>query len=217
MIRLHHSHQTRSMRSLWLLYELGLDFDLQVYPFDAALQDPKYLAINPIGRVPALELNGQVICESGAITEVLCEHAPQAGLGRLPGDAERARWLDWIHYAETISHHAATLTQQHIMLFEDSMRSPVIMKLEAKRLAKTLAAVDRALGGQAYLLPTGFSAADIGVGQAVYMAQHFVALDPFAQLRAWYGRITAREGFQRALPPEGAGIYALDFYPPWPT
>jgi len=71
MIRLHHCDQSRSMRSLWLLHEMGLEFDLVTYPFGAALRAPEYLAINPTGRVPALELDGQVICESGAITEVL--------------------------------------------------------------------------------------------------------------------------------------------------
>ena len=113
MIRLHHCHQTRSMRSLWLLHELGIPFDLQVYAFDQSLRSPAYLALNPIGRVPTLEIDGQTICESGAIAEALCEYAPQAGLGRTAGQTERYAWLNWIHFAETISQHCAALTQQH--------------------------------------------------------------------------------------------------------
>ena len=53
MIRLHHCHQTRSMRSLWLLHELGVPFDLVVHPFDKSLRSLDYLALNPAGRVPA--------------------------------------------------------------------------------------------------------------------------------------------------------------------
>lgn len=212
MIRLHHCHQTRSMRSLWLLYELGIDFELQVYPFDKTLRQEPYRSLNPTGRVPTLEFDGEVLTESGAIAEYLCERFPDGGLGRPPGHAERAPWLNWIHFAETISQHCATLTQQHVALREDHMRSPIIMQLEARRLAKTLGTVESGLQGD-YLL-SEFSAADIGVGQAVYMAAHFVRLDDFPKLRAWYARLQARAAFQKALP-AGPGLYAQDFYAPW--
>jgi len=213
MIRLHHVPETRSMRSLWLLHELGVDFDLKTYPFDGAIKSPAYLALNGAGRVPSLETEHGVLFESGAIAEYLCERFSDAGLGRPPGHAERVAWLNWIHFAETISQHTAALTQQHIMLFEDAMRSPIIMKLESKRLAKTFGVVNAALAGRDYLLD-GFSAADIGVGQAIYMGLHFVPLDGFDHLAAWYGRLQARPGFQAALP-AGDGIYAKAFYPPW--
>lgn len=214
MIRLHHCPQTRSMRSLWLLYELGLEFEVQEYPFDRTLREAPYRALNPTGRVPTLEIDDIVLTESGAIAEYLCERFPDRGLGRDPGHAERPAWLNWIHFAETISQHTAALTQQHVALFEDSMRSPIVMQLEAKRLAKTLGTVEGALD-DAYLL-SGFSAADIGVGQAVYMAQHFVELAPFAKLSAWFDRLQARPAFQKSLPGEQR-LYAQAFYAPWPV
>ncbi len=213
MIRLHHCHQTRSMRSLWLLYELGVDFDLQIYPFDKTLREEPYRSLNPTGRVPTLEIDDIVITESGAIAEYLCERFPERGLGRKPGDAERAAWLNWVHFAETISQHTAALTQQHVALYEDHMRSPIIMQLEAKRLAKTLGTVEVGLTGEDLL--SSFSAADIGVGQAVYMAGHFVDLAQFPRLSAWFERLQARPAFKKALP-QGPGLYAKDFYPPWP-
>ncbi|MBV1868667.1 MAG: glutathione S-transferase family protein [Marinosulfonomonas sp.] len=216
MIRLHHYPETRSMRSLWLLNELGVDFEVVVQPFDKSMRSPEFLALNPVGRVPALELDGQVIWESGAITEVLCEVFPDAGLGRTVGGAERADWLIWVNFAETISQHSAALTQQHVALYDDSMRSPVIMKLEAKRLEKCFGAIEERLRGRDYLL-SQFSAADISVGQAVYMSRHFARIEPFPALSAWYARITERPGFVASLPPEGAdSLYAQDFYAPWP-
>ena len=218
MIRLHHCHQTRSMRSLWLLHELDIPFDLQTYAFDKSLRSDAYLALNPTGRVPTLEIDGQVICESGAIAEALCEHAPDAGLGRPVGHPDRFAWLNWIHFAETISQHCAALTQQHVALYEDHMRSPIIMTLEAKRLFKTLGTVEEGLSASGYLLDSGFSAADIGVGQAVYMARHFVHLDGLAKVQAWYDAISARPAFQASLPPEGVKrLYAKPFYAPWPV
>lgn len=212
MIRLHHCHQTRSMRSLWLLHEIGVDFDLVVYPFDKTLRQEPYRSLNPTGRVPTLEIDGIVLTESGAIAEYLCERFPAAGLGRAPGHEERAAWLNWIHFAETISQHCAALTQQHVALREDHMRSPIIMQLEAKRLAKTLVTVEGALQGD-YLL-SSFSAADVGVGQAVYMARHFVRLDDFPKLAGWYARLQARPAFHKAQP-VGPGLYAKEFYEPW--
>ncbi len=215
MIRLHHCHQTRSMRTLWLLNEIGVDFEVREHPFDRSLRSPEYLAINPVGRVPALEIDGRVLWESGAIAEYLCERFPDPGLGRAPGDVERADWLIWIHFAETLTQHGAALTQQHVVIYEDSMRSPTLMKIEPRRLEKCYAALERRLAGREHLLDGGFSAADIAVGQALYMTRRFARLEPFERVATWYGRITARPGFQASLPPEGAPLlYRRDFYDP---
>ena len=215
MIRLHHSPQTRSMRSLWLLHELGIDFDVVAHAFDKSLRDPEYLAVSPAGRVPSLELDGQVIFETGAITQVLCERFSPDELGRSPGTPERADWLVWVHFAETISQHSAALTQQHVALYDDAMRSPIVMKLEAKRLEKCYAAVDARLEARDYLLDSGFTAADIGVGQAVYMSRYFAKIEGFSNLSDWYERIAERPAFIASLPGSGEGIYARDFYEAW--
>lgn len=218
MIRLHHCHQTRSMRSLWLLHESGVEFEVAVHGFDKSLRSPDYLALNPAGRVPALEIDGRVIWETGAITEYLCERFPDAGLGRAPGHAERADWLIWVHFAETLSQHGAALTQQHVALYDDAMRSPIVMRLEARRLEKCYAAVEGRLGARDYLLDGGFSAADIGIGQAIYMTRHFARIEPFARLAAWYARLTERPAFRASLPPEDADLlYKQAFYPAWNT
>ncbi len=230
MIRLHHAPQTRSMRSLWLLHELGVDFELALQPFDKSLRSAEYLQINPAGRVPALEIDGATMFETGAITEYLCERFPDIGLGRMPGHPERRDWLVWVHFSETISQHTAALTQQHVALYEDHMRSAILTQLEPRRLAKCYAALEGHLSakvpakvsdsvpdGCAYLLPSGFSAADISVGQAVYMARHFAAIEGFPALSNWYANLTVRPAFQASLPgPGDARLYAQDFYPALP-
>ncbi|EKE45144.1 D-fructose-6-phosphate amidotransferase [Oceaniovalibus guishaninsula JLT2003] len=220
MIVLHHCHETRSMRVLWLLHELEVEFQVRVRPFDRSLRDPEYLSLSPAGRVPALEIDGETLWESGAIMEVLCERFAERGLGRPPGDIDRPDWLVWLHFAETVSQHSAALTQQHIALREDAMRSPVIMRLEAARLRKCYAAIEARLStpveNREHLLTSGFSAADIAVGQAVYMARHFAALDDFPETARWYAQITQRPAFLASLPPEGAErLFARDFYPAW--
>jgi glutathione S-transferase len=133
-----------------------------------------------------------------------------------PDDPERIDWLIWVHFAETLSQHIATLTQQHIVLREDHMRSPVLMKIEAKRARNATRPSPRGSRGGTYLLDGGFSAADVSVGQAVYMARHFVRTEPFAALQAWYDRITARPGFIASLPVEDEDrLYTRDYYEPW--
>lgn len=219
MITLHHVPQSRSMRVLWLLNELQVDFQLVLRPFDKSLRQPDFLSLSPAGRVPALEIEGDRMFESGAMVEYLCETFPRAGLGRLPGEMGRMDWLVWVHFAETISQHVAILTQQHIMLHEAWMRGPTVMRLEAARLGKCYAAIEAQLAtpleNRDHLLTSGFSACDICVGQAVYMARHFAPTDDFPQLRAWYDRITARPAFIAALPgPDDNLIYSRVFYTP---
>jgi glutathione S-transferase len=214
MIVLHHCPQTRSMRSLWLLHELGVEFDVQAYAFDKTLRSPAFLEKSPAGRVPALELDGQAIFETGAITQILCERFSPDVMGRPVDHVERAQWLIWVHFAETISQHAAALTQQHIALRDDHMRSPIVMKLEAARLIKCYTALEARLADREYLLDSGFSAADVSVGQAVYLARYFAQLEGFEKVTAWYDRITARAAFKASLP-GGDTLFSQTFFAPW--
>ncbi len=208
---LHHCHQARSMRNLWLLYEMNEPFTLVVHEFGKALRSEAYLAKHPLGRVPSLEIDGTTLFETGAITEYLCERF-NSPLGRVVGDPERMEWLQWLHYAETVAVHGATLTQQHIVIYEDKDRSPLLMKLEARRLEKTLEVLDRHLEGRDYMLST-FSAVDVSLGYSVYVARHFVNLAPYKALNEWFERILLRPAYQKSLPKTGdALIYTKPFY-----
>lgn len=216
MIRLHHAAQSRSMRVLWLLHEIDEPFTVKLWPFDKTLRSPEFLALNPSGRVPALEFNGRHIWESSAIVQTLCMAFPQAGLAPHVGHPQFPDWLIWLNFAETISQHSAALTQQHVVLREDHMRSPIITQLEPRRLQKCYAALEARLAGRDWLVG-GFSAADVACGQALYMARHFATTDGFDLVTDWYARLSARPAFQAALPKEGEPLlYHRDFYPPLP-
>ncbi|WP_299612103.1 glutathione S-transferase family protein [uncultured Tateyamaria sp.] len=219
MITLHHCPQTRSMRTLWLLNELDVAFRVQVHPFDKSLRAPEFLSLSPAGRVPALEIEGERMFETGAITEYLCERFSPDRLGRGPGTPDRMAWLVWVHFAETISQHAAALTQQHVAIYDDSMRSPTVMKLEAARIGKCYDAIEARLStpveNRDYLLTSGFSAADVSVGQAVYMARYFRPFDDHPELSRWFDRISGRPAFQASLPEPEGRLYDREFYPAW--
>jgi len=209
MIRLHHVAQARSFRVLWMLEEMGLGYELVQHSFfDKSLRDASFLALSPAGRVPALEIDGRALFESGAILQYLVETREAFG----PGRGERADWLEWLHFAETVAAHVANLTQQHIVLREDHMRSATVMRLEAKRLEKTLAVVERGLAGD-HLLASGFSAADVAVAYGALIGRRFVRLDELPRVAAWLDRLATRPAFQRAMTKDGPPqIYLRDFY-----
>jgi len=203
-IVLYHVPQARSFRVLWFLHEAALPHRVEAMSFAGkSLRSPEFLAVSPAGRVPALRMGDQTLFESGAILELLAEtRAPQ--FTRAPGHPERAAHLEWLHYGETIGQHLAQLTQQHIVLREDWMRSPTVMKLEAMRLARVLAGMAGALDQQDWLLRSGFSIADIACGYGVILAARFVpdANLPSAVLR-YRDRLTARPGYIAALAADG--------------
>lgn len=207
MIRLWHVAQSRSVRVLWALEEIGAEYEvIRCSFFDRSLRAPEHLARSPAGRVPAVELDGLAFSESGAILLYLAEtRAPHLRVAE--GAHGRAEFLQALHYAETLGAHLANLTQHHIVLRDGSMRSPTVMRLEAKRLEKALGAVGPEWVGAA------FSVADIALGYAVWLAQRFVMLPQAAA--AYLARCDARPAFQRALAQDGpAEIYTRAFYPP---
>lgn len=211
-LTLWHVPLSRSMRVLWLLEEIGCDYDLRLLdPAADSDRPPPYDALHPAGRVPALRDGKTTIHESGAMTEWLCEtRAPQ--LWRAPGTPGRLGWLDWLHFGETLGQHIANLTLQHVLLREDGERSPVIMRLEAARLSRALGLVERCVEDSDWLL-SEFSGVDCQVGYAVWIAARFLRYDDRPALAAYSDRCAARPAFRRSLPGPGVPLlYARDFY-----
>ena len=200
MIILHHVPQTRSFRVLWFLHESGLAHEVRYHRLGGkALRDPAFLALSLAGRVPAVQVDGQVMVESGAILEYLAETRAPA-LTRASGDPDRAALLQWLHYGETLAQHLAQLTFHHVVL-NPADRSPVVQKLEALRLRRALEGLEAALCGPS-LLPSGFS-----------VARRFVPLDGLPRLADWHDRLRARPAHAAAEAADGpAELYLQDRY-----
>ena len=152
MLKLYHCPNARSMRSLWLLYELNIDFELVEMPFDQKYtRSPEYLSVHPLGRVPCLVHDQTTLYESGAICQYLRETFDKEDkLGRSLGHKEHDEWLLWLHYAETVAVHGESLVQQNIIIAEE-LRSPVVIKLESRRLEKAIEVLNDHLNGIDYL------------------------------------------------------------------
>jgi glutathione S-transferase len=200
VLKLYHCAETRSMRSLWLLNELQIPFELIDMPFDlSVMRSVDYLSVHPLGRVPCLADGDFRLFESGAIAEYLCERYSESGLGRLAGNPERYEWLQWIHYSETMAVHAASLVQQRFFIAAAD-RSAVVAKLEGRRLEKAVQVLEPRLIDRDYLLRSGFSAADIGVGYSLHLADRLIELARFPSVARYLERLRARPAFRASLP-----------------
>src|SRR6056297_3569946 len=98
MITLHHVPQSRSMRVLWLLHELDIEFQVVEHAFDKSFRAPEFLSLSPAGRVPALEIEGERMFESGAMVEYLCDRFQRRGLA-----GGRTVWTAWRGWSGCIS------------------------------------------------------------------------------------------------------------------
>ena len=213
-IRLHHVPFSRSFRVLWLLEELGLSYEVAEYDIRDGSLRGTFQELSPAGRVPALEVNGQVLFESGAIHEYLCEVYPGAGLGRAPGTIQRTRFLEAVHFAETMAGCIEQLNIQHVFLRDPAQASPMVIKLMTARLAGTLKAMERLLEGQAFLVADGFSAADTMMGFNLFAAPYFVPFDAYPGLVAYRRRLESRPAYLRARARDGVQrFYTRAFYP----
>ena len=100
-MKVYYAPNTRAVRIVWLLEELGLDYEIERFRLgDKSMREPGYLAVHPMGRVPALEDGDVTMFESGAIVEyILARH----GGGRLipeTASADFPEYLQWLHYSE---------------------------------------------------------------------------------------------------------------------
>jgi len=214
MITLHHVPLARSFRVLWLLEELGLEFGIRYYSIrDGSMRSPEFLALSPAGRVPVLEHHGTVWVESAAIVQLLCETYPQPGLAPAPGDADRARYLEMLSYAETVGCLLENLNLNQVFLRPPARPSVPVVKLLNARLRAALAAMEARIEGP-YLLPSGFSAADVMFAYSFELGRYYVDLSQFPHLMSYWEGLRARPAYVRAKARDGEqDIYAQDFYP----
>lgn len=101
-IIVHHLNNSRSQRILWLLEELGVDYEIRHHQRDAVtnLAPPELLAIHPLGKSPVIEDEGRTVYESAAIVEYLCERHGGAHLVPQRGTDDHVRYTEYMHFAE---------------------------------------------------------------------------------------------------------------------
>lgn len=200
-MKLYHSKGSRSTRVLWLLEELGLDYQLEVLPFEPkALRSADYLQLSPFGKVPVLVDDSVTMFESVAIMQYLLEHFDDGRLRPTHESRHYGEFLQWLHFGEATLMQPIAQMAQHLFILPEAERRPERVE-EAKRAFWHLAkGLEEKLTHTEYLVGNKFSAADIVVGYTVHAARQLGALpEEFKALDAYVERLLARPAFQKAL------------------
>jgi len=224
LITVHHLNNSRSQRILWLLEELGLDYEIKRYQRNpqTMLAPPELRAVHPLGKSPVItekSASGDLtLAESGAIVEHLADRYGAGKLAPAFGSPERVRYLYWLHFAEGTAQPPSLLK----LLFDRiKSRSPLLVRPIARAIA------DRALGS--YVLPNiqrnldfmeselgknewfagaQFSAADIQMSFPVEAYRARGGLDEkHPRLMKFLEKVHSRPAYRRAV--ERGGEYAL--------
>ena len=197
MIRLYHCADARSFRPLWALEELGLDYELVVMPFPPRYRAKEYMAVNPLGTIPALVDGETFMTESAAIVQYLVTRYGPSELAADAADPAYGAWLNWLHFGEATLTFPQTLVLRY-RRFEPG-KAEVVADDYAKWFLARLRAVDRALANGDWLCAGRFTAADISVGYALLLAAQLGLDAEFTPaVAAYWARLQARPAFQAA-------------------
>ena len=200
MLKLHFAPNSRAGRIVWLLEELGLDYELNRMTFSPAdLKSDAHRARHPLGRVPVLEDGEVSIYESGAIVDYVLERHKNGGLKPAATDQRFPDYLQWFHYCEgMVMPPMNTIVVQTILLPPDR-RDEAVLGQAQRLLSKALLPVNEALDGKDYLIGA-FSGADIMLGHACFMANRVGCVsDDMPNIKTYVDRISARPAFQKAI------------------
>lgn len=220
MLIVHHLNNSRSQRVLWLLEELGLDYQIKHYQRNqqTMLAPPELKAVHPLGKSPVITDGDQVIAETGAIIEYLIEKYGQGRLIPAAGTPERLRYSYWLHYAEG---SLMPLLVMKLVISKIVPGSPALIRPIARAIVNSLNQrflgpnlrthldfVESELARSEWLAGNAISAADVIMSfpleAAAARGDDGVARP---HIQAFVQRISARPAYKRAL--EKGGTYEL--------
>lgn len=199
-MKLYHCKNARSLRPLWALEELELDYELVVMPFPPRAGYPGYLDINPLGTVPTFVDGDLTMTESSAICHYLADvHRPN-DLRVDPSEADYGAYLNWLYRSDATLTFPQTIVLRYTRLEPPERRLPQAAEDYTIWFLSRLKCVEAALEGRDYLCAGRFTAADIAVHYALYLGRS-LGLDAKYKPNClrYLDRLCERPAFQRAL------------------
>ncbi len=192
MMKLYWSPRSRSFTTLWLLEETGQPYEKVLIDISTGAQKkPDYLAINPMGKVPALTDGDVVVAESAAICAYVAERLPDAKLAPPIGDPRRGKYLQWLFFAPSCIEPAILQAYTKLEIPSSSAAWG--------STAQTFDVLDQALSKGTWLLGDDFSAADIAIGAGMnYAIRLFKMVPTRPNFDRYLDACAARPAFQRA-------------------
>ncbi len=192
-LTLYHAAPSRSSITRWMLEEIGEPYDLHLLSLMKGEQrEPDYLAVNPMGKVPALKHGDVTITEAAAICTYLADEFPKAGLNIPVGDPRRGIYLKWLFFGPSCLE--AAMLDRAFPRQEGARESALgygnydtVMNVVAKAVEKG-----------PYLMGEKFTAADVVVGSTLRWGMMFKIIPERPEFTAYVGRLSQRPALQRA-------------------
>lgn len=195
-MKLYSHPRSRGMRCHWTLEELQVPYEYVTIDIHAgASRTPEFLKIHPLGVVPALEDDGQILIESGAICVYLADKYPEKalGAGNQPGE-----YYQWCFYTFGSLEPALMDVLMHTMFLPEDQRAPSVAERGRQNLTKVLTHLNTVMKDRSYLLGERFSVADILLGGTLGWAHSMLPMNDYPHLLTYIERIHQRPAFQTA-------------------
>ena len=183
----------------WMLEETGVPYATEVLEYGTTMKAAPYLAINPMGKVPAIRHGNTVVTECAAICAYLADVFPQAGLAPPPHSAARGPYYRWLFFAA--GPLEAAWTNRALGVAVPPERSAMVGYGSFEQVLDTLEA---AIGERAYLAGDRFSAADVYVGSQLGFGMQFGMIDKRPAFARYWAGLEARPAKRRAEQLDGA-------------
>lgn len=198
-MKLYFVPQTRSTRPRWVLEELGVPYELvRLDPSKGDNKRPEYLAVHPLGHVPALDDGGLHMVESAAICQYLADKYPERQLAPAVGTPERGAYYQWMMFTMTTVEPPLVSIAEHRRFLPEAERIPEVAERAERRFAEVAGVVQSHLAGREYVVGTHFTAADVVLASALAWGGSMGLLGGFDGLQAYVKRMTARPAAQKA-------------------
>lgn len=192
---------SRGQIARWMLEEVGQPYEQVILGYGAPMQSPEYLAINPMGKVPAIIHAGQVVTECAAICAYLADAFPEAGL--LPDPEHRGAYFRWLFFAAGPVEAAVTNKFLNVQVPPEKQGAAGYGSFE--RMVDTL---ERAVTDKDYIAGDRFSAADVYVGAQIDWGLTFGSIPSRPAFEAYAEKLRVRPAYRRQREIDNALIAA---------
>ncbi|MDE0343293.1 MAG: glutathione S-transferase family protein [Deltaproteobacteria bacterium] len=174
----------------WMLEELGVPYRTELVEFGPMMKSPEYLAINPMGKVPAIRHGDTVVTECAAICAYLADAFPDAGLA--PSSGQRGAYYRWLFFAAGPLEAAITNRMFGFAVPEDKESM-----VGYGNYATVMNALEKAVEGEGYVAGETFSAADVYVGSHIGWGMQYGTIEKRPAFEGYWSRLSGRAAYQR--------------------
>ena len=189
---------SRAQRVRWALEELDLQYELKTVDiFKGEGNKPGYLAINPLGQLPAITVDGEPMFESGAIVQWLADYFPDKGLAPTVDSPQRRTFNQWMYFSVTSLEMPAWEIMLHSKILPKETAVKEILPYANEKLLSALTVLDDAMQTKTYMVDDRFSAADIMVGYLLnWYPEHIAGFD---NLKSYLTTLHKRPAYIRSV------------------